>query len=165
MKLTILVAAAENGVIGSVEKPIPWQLEDDERQYREFSRKRPVIIGRVTRELVGHHHSDVFEVVLSRNNSYHLDIGTVAHSLETAINLVSGFDEVVVLGGAQVYRQFLPICDRILLTRVHASPKGNAFFEFSPKDWTEISRKSYPASEDNEFSYSYIELRRSNRMR
>jgi dihydrofolate reductase len=157
---TLVVAAAENNVIGDGTPHLPWTLKSDTSMYKSFSQDKPVIIGRVTRELLGFIHSDILEVVLSRNKSYMPTSSIVARSIDEAISAVNGFDEVVVLGGASIYSQFEPLASRILLTRVKTNSRGSKFFHFSEENWWVYSKKSYGVSEQDEYSFCRIDLRR-----
>jgi dihydrofolate reductase len=143
--LSIIAAVARNGVIGK-DNQLLWHLPEDMRHFRETTRGKPVIMGRNTweslpdafRPLPGRHN-----IVISRNPAYQPAGATLASTLEDAILKAGDAEEVFVIGGAELYRQALPIADRLYLTEIDQDYEGDAFFPDIPKTcWERVSRKA-----------------------
>jgi dihydrofolate reductase len=132
--IEIVVAKADNDVIGA-DGTLPWRLPKDMRHFKAVTSGAPMIMGRKTFEglpniLPGRRH-----IVLTRDPAWRRDGVDVAHSVEEALALVEG-DRVSIIGGAEIYRLFLPITDRIHLTEVHLGPAGDTVFpELDPALW------------------------------
>ncbi|MDR7088279.1 dihydrofolate reductase [Cellvibrio fibrivorans] len=137
MKLAIIVAAARNGVIGC-NNQLPWHLPQDLKYFKAVTLGKPVIMGRKTYESIGKPLPGRTNIVITRNKDWVAAEGViVTNSLEQALleaqkvrgSTVSDLDEVMVIGGAEIYRSALQFADRIYLTRVDVEPQGDAFFE------------------------------------
>ncbi len=144
MKLAIIVAAAKNGVIGC-NNQLPWHLPQDLKYFKAVTLGKPVIMGRKTYESIGRPLPGRTNIVVTRSKDWSAVDGViVTNSFERALfeaqkvlggdSLVS--DEVMVIGGAELYRSALRFADRVYLTRVAAEPAGDAFFEaLNEADW------------------------------
>lgn len=155
-EIILVLARADNGVIGR-DGAMPWHLPSDLRHFKALTQGKPMIMGRKTFDslpdlLPGRRH-----IVLTRDEEWAEDGAEVAHSLEAAIGLANA-PHVAVIGGAEIYRQFLPRADRIELTEVHAEPEGDAVVEaFDANVWEEASRQDFPA-EGGRPAYSFVTL-------
>jgi dihydrofolate reductase len=135
--IEIVVARADNCVIGIGGK-LPWRLPKDLRHFKAVTSGAPMIMGRKTfislpGILPGRRH-----IVLTHDGAWRREGIEIAHSIEEALDLVDG-DRVSIIGGAEIYRQFLPITDKIHLTEVHLEPEGDTFFpELDPAVWRPI---------------------------
>ncbi len=141
MEIAIIVAVADNGVIG-IGGALPWHLPGDLRRFRERTLGHHVVMGRHTFVSIGRPLPGRHNVVLSRDPTLQLPGCTVVASLAAAIDVAraGGDDEAFVIGGAALYREALPIADRIYLTRVHASPPGDTYFApLDPAQWNEVA--------------------------
>lgn len=144
MKLAIIVAAAKNGVIGRDNK-LPWHLPQDLKYFKAITLGKPVIMGRKTYESIGRPLPGRTNIVVTRSKDWSAVDGViVTNSFEQAssaaqkalVGAAPVSDEVMVIGGAEIYRSALPFVDRIYLTRVAAEPEGDAFFEvLNELDW------------------------------
>lgn len=137
MTVTIIAALAENRVIGR-EGALPWHLPADLAHFRAVTSGHPLIVGRRTWESIGRPLPGRTLIVVSRQPGYRADGCLVAGDLESALQLAAaapGGDEVFVAGGAELYRQALPLADRLLLTLVPGSPAGDRFFPQLPADF------------------------------
>lgn len=163
--ITLVVARAQNGVIGAAGK-IPWRLSSDMRQFKAATMGKPVLMGRKTwdsfpsKPLPGR-----ANLVLSRDRAFRAPGAWVFASLETllAAGRAMARDELCVIGGSQLYDAVLPIADRVLLTEVALAPAGDAYFPaLSPADWTETARSEHPAGPKDEapFVVRMLERRR-----
>ncbi|MGV8834666.1 dihydrofolate reductase [Cellvibrio sp.] len=137
MKLAIIVAAARNGVIGC-NNQLPWHLPQDLKYFKAVTLGKPVIMGRKTYESIGKPLPGRTNIVITRNKGWVAAEGViVTNSFEQALleakkvcsPAASDLDEVMVIGGAEIYRSALQFADRIYLTRVDVEPEGDAFFE------------------------------------
>jgi len=137
MKLAIIVAAAKNGVIGR-NNQLPWHLPQDLKYFKAVTLGKPVIMGRKTYESIGKPLPGRTNIVITRNKDWVTAEGVVVtNSFEQALleaqkvqSSGSGFiDEVMVIGGAEIYRSALLFADRVYLTRVDVEPEGDAFFD------------------------------------
>ncbi|MCB0356929.1 MAG: dihydrofolate reductase [Bdellovibrionales bacterium] len=130
MKLTHIVAAAENGTIG-VDGALPWDIPEDMKFFRDTTKGKALIMGRKTFESVGHPLPQRLNVVVTRQPNYKAEGAVVVTSIEEAIdickkNLDKYGDEVFIIGGGEIYRQSMNLVDRIYLTRIHKVFSGDA---------------------------------------
>ena len=158
--IEIVVARADNGVIGHRGR-LPWRLPADLRQFKITTMGAPMIMGRKTFEslpglLPGREH-----IVLTRDRGWRHDGVAVAHSVDEALALAAG-DRVSVIGGAEIYRLFLPLTERIHLTEVHAAPEGDTFFpQLNGLDWNAARGQRHEAEGDTPaFTFVLMERRR-----
>ena len=166
MTLALIVAASENNVIGK-NNQLPWYLPGDLKYFKAITMAKPVIMGRKTFESIGKPLPGRDNIVITRNPDYQAEGIKVVASLEAAIELaesiilINGGEEVMIIGGAEIYRQALPNADRVYLTRVHRHVEGDAFFpELAEQDWQEVAREDIAAEEPNPFDFSYLVLDR-----
>jgi len=165
--LAIIVAAARNGVIGR-NNALPWHLPEDLKYFRRVTMGKPVIMGRKTFESIGRPLPGRSNVVISRDPQFSSDGVSVVGSLDAAlalasdIALIDGVDELVVIGGEQIYREALPRAQRLYLTEVHADVEGDAVLPpMRREEWREVSRERHSASENNPYDYSFVVLERA----
>jgi dihydrofolate reductase len=156
----IMVAArADNGVIG-VDGDLPWRIPADLRHFKQITKGRPMIMGRKTFDslpglLEGRRH-----IVLTRDADWEEEGAEVAHSVDEALKLANG-PHVCVIGGAEIYRLFLPHADRIELTEVKANPAGDTVLEpFDMSVWRELMRVANPA-ENGHPAFDFVTLVRT----
>jgi dihydrofolate reductase len=158
--ITLVVARAENGVIGR-EGALPWHLSDDLKHFKAVTMGTPMVMGRKTFEslpglLPGRRH-----IVLTRNPQWRAAGAEVAADVSHAIELAGG-PLLSVIGGADIFRLFLPLADRIELTEVHSRPEGDTFLPaFDPRHWKPLGREAHP-SRDGQPAFSFITLGRRN---
>lgn len=164
--LAMIVAAAENGVIGR-DSALPWTLPEDLRYFRRVTLGKPLIMGRRTFDAIGRPLPGRDNIVVSRDPAFAAPGAQLARSFDAALALAEeaavrdGVDEIMLIGGAQLYAQGLPRVARIYLTRVHGEPVGDT--RLPAVDWSafrEVSREAHPASDSNPWPYSFIVLER-----
>ena len=163
MKIAMVMAAAENGVIGLYNQ-LPWHLPADLRHFRQVTGSNPVIMGRRTYDSVGMPLPGRRNIIITRQRGMTIEGCDVVHSLAEAIELAKSTNppEASIVGGAEIYRQAMGLADLIYLTRVHAKPEGDAFFDGPDlSQWKEISREDFPADAKNSIPYSFITYQRS----
>jgi dihydrofolate reductase len=161
-RVTFVVAAAENGVIGRDGK-LPWRLSSDLKYFRRMTLGRPVIMGRKTFQSIGKPLDGRDNIVLTRDAGFAAPEGVhVVTSADEALALGRRFaearkaEEIAVIGGADIYRLMLPHADRLYLTRVHASPEGDAMFGIDLSGWTEVERLEMTRTERDAHAATFI---------
>ena len=143
MIVSLIAAMAENRVIGN-KGEIPWDIPADRRHFRETTWGHPVIMGRKTFEGLAGPLPGRTNIVITRQRDYAAAGCTVVQSLAEAMQAAAGADEVFICGGTEIYRQALPLADRIYLTVVHAEMDGDALFPEIPLDFRETGRRELP---------------------
>jgi dihydrofolate reductase len=171
VQLAIVVAVADNGVIGR-EGQLPWHLPDDLKRFKALTMGKPIIMGRRTHESIGRSLPGRRNLVVSRQSSLHgatpAAVPTTATatvewqpSLEAALRSCADAAEVCVIGGAGLYASALPMAATIHLTRVHCNPAGDVYFpELVPAQWWELDRIEHAADERHAHAMSFITLQR-----
>jgi len=161
MKLSIIVATADNRVIG-LDNDLPWHLSADLRRFKRLTMGHHLIMGRKTFEAIGRPLPGRSMVVISRGNPDLPDGVALASSLEQAIELArsTGDSEAFVAGGAQIYALALPIADRLYLTQINQHISGDAYFpEFHEDQWRLLEREDHVADASG-MSYSFLNYER-----
>lgn len=154
MKLTLIVAYADNRVIGR-DNDLPWKLPGDLNHFKKSTLGHPIIMGRKTRESLGRPLPGRTNVVISRNTNYHADGAVVVSSLQGAVGACGAVEQAFVIGGAQIYAQALPLAQTVMATEVHAQVKGDAFFPaLLLSDWQETVREAQ--SPENGYAYDFV---------
>ncbi len=153
VRLALIAAVANNGVIGADGK-MPWKLSTDLKRFKRLTIGKPVIMGRLTWDSLSKPLADRLNIVVSRDRSFAADGAIVARSLDEAAAVAGDWarghhaDEIMVIGGGEVYAQAIGRADRLYLTHVQARPEGDTHFpEVRPEMWREISRESFSAGE------------------
>lgn len=166
MKLSLIVAMAQNGVIGR-DNGLPWRLPADLRYFKATTLGKPVIMGRNTHESIGRALPGRVNIVVTRNVTARFDGCEVVHSLAEAIDraalacVAGNSDEAFVIGGAQLYQQAVEAADRLYLTQVQAQVDGDTWFpEFDRSQWTLLQQVDHPADDANDYDYSFLLLER-----
>ena len=166
LKLALICAMASNGVIGNDNK-LPWRLPEDLRHFRRTTMGHSIIMGRKTWESIGKPLPGRGNIVVTRQRDYQTDGAKIRDSLEAALELagniaaMDGAEQAFVIGGAELYRQALPLATLFHLTRIHAEIPGDTFLTgFNESEWRELSRADYSRDEENHFDYSICLLRR-----
>jgi len=158
--LSIIAAMARNQVIGR-ENSLPWRLPADLQYFKRITMGKPMIMGRKTWEslpglLPGRRH-----IVVTRDQQYRAERAEVAHSLDQAIALGGDAEEIMLVGGANLYAQAIKLASRIYLTEIDAVVEGDAWFpEFDRSEWQEVSREAHSADEKNQYPYAFTVLQR-----
>jgi len=161
MRISIVVAAAEDGVIG-LDGALPWHLPDDLRHFKACTLGKPVLMGRKTYESIGRALPQRLNLVLSRNPALALADARIVSSLDAAIAAAEPARELMVIGGEAVFEAALPRATLIHLTRVHARiGRGVRLPPISEREWREVARAEHPADERHAYAMSFVTLERS----
>ena len=159
--ISIIVAVSTNNVIGR-QGELPWRLSDDLKHFKAVTMGKPIIMGRKTWESIGRPLPGRQNIVITRQPGFQAEGCDVAMSIEEGIVAAGDVEEVMVIGGSQVYDLALPVAERLYLTRVHAEIEGDAFFpEIDETEWQLISDESHDPDENNEYPYSFRTYERS----
>lgn len=166
MDIVFIVAVAENGVIGQG-NAMPWRLKSDLKRFKALTIGKPVVMGRKTFESISKPLPGRTNIVVTRDRGYSAPGIVVAPSLDTAHEIARGdalrrfVTEIAVIGGAEIFRQWLDRATRVEWTVVHASPEGDTFMEpLNPADWEEMARERHVAGESDSAGFSYVTYRR-----
>ncbi len=165
MILSLVVAAAENNVIGK-DNRLLWRLPNDLAFFKNTTWGMPVIMGRRTFDSLGKPLAGRTNIVITRQGDWQREGVTVAHGLDEAIKKADALDtrEVFVIGGGQVYKEAMPLARRVYLTRVGVSPEGDSFFpQLRPEDWELESTRPFPADEKHAYPYRFEIWQRKDR--
>jgi dihydrofolate reductase len=165
MEIVFVVAVAENGVIGA-HGAIPWRLKSDMQRLKALTIGKPVVMGRKTfmslrRPLPGR-----TNIVITRDADYRAAGAVVTTSSADARAIAHGdalrrsVAEIAVLGGAEIYAQWMDDADRLEVTEVHARPEGDTHFTIDKAQWDEVARERHAAGRDDSADFSYVTYRR-----
>lgn len=166
MKLAMIAAVAQNNAIG-INNKMPWYLPGDLRYFKAVTMGKPIIMGRKTFDSLRKPLPGRTNIVITRDKNWHHEDVKVVHSLDDAIELaesiamINGNDEIMVIGGEQIYRMAMERADRLYLTRVYQRFEGDAFFpELDKSEWQEISRQDLFSEDEDPLKFSYLVLDR-----
>lgn len=152
--LAMIAALADNRVIG-LDNKMPWHLPADLKHFKAMTLGKPIIMGRKTWDSLGRPLPGRLNLVVSRQQGLQLDGAETFTSLDAALVRAEqwareqGVDELMLIGGAQLYAQALPCAQRLYLTRIEANPEGDAFFPaFEEAEWERLDSQAHPAEGD-----------------
>ena len=156
--ITLVVAMDHQGVIGAKGK-LPWYLPADLKHFRVITWGKPIVMGRKTHESIGRPLPGRENIVVSRTLGYESPGCVVVSSIAEALRHTQKAPEVMIIGGAALYANTLPLAQRIYLTEVHAEFNGDVYFPpYDRAAWRERQRIDHPADELNPYPYSFVLL-------
>jgi dihydrofolate reductase len=159
-RITLILARARNGVIGA-KGGLPWRLPEDLAFFKRTTMGHPIVMGRKTWESIGRPLPGRRSVVVSRDRAFCATGAEVVHSLDDAVALCAGSDEIFVIGGAHLYADALPRADRLLLTEIDADFEGDTFLPApAATQWLEAGRERHPPSDQRAFGFDFVDYRR-----
>lgn len=162
-RLAYVVAMDDNRLIGR-NNDLPWRLPDDMRWFREKTMGKPCIMGRKTydslpakfRPLPGR-----LNIIVTRNPDYEAPGAVVANSVDDALQAAGEVEEIIIVGGADLFRRLLPVVDRLYLTRVHGAAEGDVFFpDYDAAQWREMYREEHLADDRHPYAFTWLILDR-----
>ena len=165
MEIVLIVAVADNGVIGAA-GAIPWRLRSDLQRFRAITMGKPVVMGRKTFQSLRQPLPGRTNIVVTRDAGFRAAGAVVANTPKAARAaayadaLRRSIGEIAVIGGAEIYRQWLDCADRLEITEVHARPEGDTHFDVDKAEWDEVARVRHPAGPDDSADFSYVTYRR-----
>ena len=159
--ISLVVAASTNNTIG-VAGGLPWHLTDDLKRFKALTMGKPIVMGRKTFESIGRALPGRQNIVITTQQNYAAEGCDVVDSVEQALNQAAGAEEIMVIGGGEIYRLFMPQADRIYMTRVDVIVDGDTVFpDINLADWDEISREHHAASEGNDHDFDIVTYARN----
>ncbi|RMG54644.1 MAG: type 3 dihydrofolate reductase [Gammaproteobacteria bacterium] len=161
-RIALIAAVAANGVIGQ-DNAMPWHLPADLAHFKRITLGKPVIMGRRTCESIGRPLPGRLNIVVSSQPDLAIEGCEVVDSLEAALERARQEDpeEIMIIGGARIYEQALPLADRLYLTLIDSRPEGDARFpEWSSRDWKVVQRDFMLPDADNPWSLTFLTLDR-----
>lgn len=159
MRITLIVAKAKNNVIGK-DNQLVWKLSTDLKRFKSLTSGHFILMGRKTYESFGKPLPNRTHLIITRNSDYQAPEGHYAfQSVEEAFIFCNkkGIEQLFIIGGGQIYKETINMCDSLEITEVEANPEGDTFFpEINPKIWKEVERESFPADEKNEYPFAFV---------
>jgi len=165
-QIVLIVAVAENGVIGA-DGAMPWRLKSDMQRFKALTLDKPVVMGRKTFASIGRPLPRRTNIVVTRDKAFRAAGVVVTHSFADAMAVATGdalrrfATEIAIIGGVEIYAQWMGRADRLEITEVHARPDGDTrFAAIDPTDWEEVARVRNPAGPGDSADFSYVTFRR-----
>lgn len=159
--ISIIVAVASNGVIGGGNSLL-WHISEDLQRFKRITSGHPVVMGRKTYESIGRPLPNRRNIVITRQEDYAPAGVEVVHSLQDALALFPSDEEVFITGGGEIYRQAMPLADRLYLTIVHCDYEGDTRFpEINESEWERVSEEYHERGKDFEHPFEYIDYKRA----
>jgi dihydrofolate reductase len=159
--ISLVVAASTNNVIG-VAGNLPWHLSDDLKRFKALTLGKPIVMGRKTFESIGRALPGRQNIVITTQTEFVADGCDVVSSPEAAIAVAADAAEVMIIGGGEIYRLFLPMADRIYLTRVRVELEGDTVFPaLDESDWLETAREEHSADDSNDYDFAILTYSRN----
>ena len=153
--ITLIVAVADSGVIGR-DNTLPWHLPEDLKRFKRLTMGKPMVMGRKTFESIGKPLPGRQNIVVTRDANYQRDGVTVVHDLDAAVRAAGDVPEIMVIGGAELFRLSLPLAGRIHLTRVHGDIVGDVLWPaLDVREWQVIEREHHDADERHAYSMTF----------
>lgn len=160
MIVSQIAAMSENRVIGK-DNRLLWHMPNDLKHFKNTTSGHTVIMGRKTFDSVGKRPLPKRRNIIITRQNVSVEGCEVVHSIDAALALCAGEDEVFIVGGAEIYKLALSVTNRIYLTVIHHHFDGDTFFpELNETEWKEMSRENHPADDKHAFAYSFITLER-----
>jgi dihydrofolate reductase len=160
--IVIVAAVAENGVIGRDNK-LPWRIRSDLQYFKSLTVGRPVVMGRRTYDSIGKPLPDRTNIVVTRDAAFSAPGVAVARDVEGALTIAREdaasrrADSIAVIGGTEIFRQTMPVADRLALTIVHAKPEGDVLFPpIDPADWKEVERRPQTRGPQDDCGFTFV---------
>jgi dihydrofolate reductase len=153
--VTLIVAVADNGVIGR-DNALPWHLPEDLKRFKRITMGKPIVMGRKTFESIGRPLPGRLNIVMTRGTDYRREGVTVVHDVNGALRAAGAAEEVMVIGGPDLFRLFLPHATRAHITRVHGDVTGDVYWSaLDPAEWRIAQREEFAADERHEYPMTF----------
>jgi dihydrofolate reductase len=153
--ITLIVAVADSGVIGR-DNGLPWHLPEDLKRFKRLTMGKPMVMGRRTFESIGKPLPGRLNIVVTRDTNYRREGVTVVHDVDGALRAAGDAPEIMVIGGAELFRALLPRAGRIHLTRVHGNIEGDVMWPaLDERDWAVVERETHAADERHAYAMTF----------
>jgi len=161
MIISIVVAMDRNRTIG-VHNRLPWHLPADLKHFKAVTMGKPIIMGRRTFESIGKPLPGRKNIVITRDRTYSTEGVEICYSLQEALAATGKVEEIMIIGGASIFGEALPLASRLYLTTIEDQFSGDTFFpEIDEAQWLEVSRENHQPDDKNSYGYSFITLERA----
>ena len=158
MTISLIAAVAKNGVIGE-NNSLVWKLPEDMKRFKQLTIGKPVVMGRKTFESIGRPLPNRTNIVITRDKNFEAEGCLIAHSVNDALKAAEVSEEIMVIGGSQIYKEFLPLANKMYLTLIDRDFEGDAYFPaFEKNEWKETFREEH---QNEKFKYSFVNLERT----
>lgn len=153
--ITLIVAVADSGVIGR-DNSLPWHLPADLKRFKRLTLGKPIVMGRKTFESIGKALPGRQNIVVTRDANYHRGDVTVVHDVDGALRAAGAAPEIMVIGGAELFRALLPRAGRVHLTRVHGDVQGDVMWSaLDEREWHVVEREEHGADERHAYAMTF----------
>jgi dihydrofolate reductase len=158
--LTLIVAVADSGVIGR-DNSLPWHLPEDLKRFKRLTMGKPIVMGRKTFESIGKPLPGRVNIVVTRDPGYRRDGVIVVHDVDSAVRAAGPVPEIMVIGGAELFRSLLPRAGRVHLTRVHGNIEGDVMWPaLDDREWQVVEREEFAADERHAHAMTFEVIER-----
>jgi dihydrofolate reductase len=155
-RLSIIVAMAQNRTIG-INNTLPWRCPEDLKRFKALTMGHHMIMGRKTFDSIGKPLPGRTTMVVTRNRKLQISGCVMAYSLEKAIAACAGDEEIFIVGGAELYRQAMPLVDMLYITEIRQDVEGDAHFpEFDKTEWREVAREERYQEMPQPLGYHFV---------
>nr|AIA19185.1 Dihydrofolate reductase [uncultured bacterium] len=156
MTISIIVAVSRNNVIGK-EGDLPWRLPADLAHFKKITMGHPILMGQVTYDSIGRPLPGRKNIVITKDKNFKAEGCKIAYSINEALSLAKGFDEVFIIGGDSIYKQTIDLADKLYVTQVHAHVDGDRTFVFDKKKWRKVSSITHKVDANNALEFDWQE--------
>lgn len=152
--ISFVVAMDENRAIGK-DNDLPWYLPNDLKHFKKTTMGKPIVMGRKTYESIGKPLPGRENIVVTRDESYKAEGTTIVHSVDEVLKINA--EEICVIGGSEIFKQFLPVADRLYITEIHHTFDADTYFpELNDDEWKEVSRTAGIVDEKNKYPHDFV---------
>lgn len=152
--ISFVVAMDENRAIGK-DNDLPWYLPNDLKHFKKTTMGKPIVMGRKTYESIGKPLPGRENIVVTRDESYKAEGTTIVHSVDEVLKMNA--EEICVIGGSEIFKQFLPVADRLYITEIHHTFDADTYFpELNDDEWKEVSRTAGIVDEKNKYPHDFV---------
>lgn len=152
--ISFVVAMDENRAIGK-DNDLPWYLPNDLKHFKKTTMGKPIVMGRKTYESIGKPLPGRENIVVTRDHSYEAEGTTIVHSVNEVLQIDA--EEICVIGGSEIFKQFLPVADRLYITVIHHIFDADTYFpELNDNEWKEVSRTAGIVDEKNKYAHEFV---------
>ena len=157
MIISLIAAIGKNNVIG-VDNKLPWKLSADLKRFRQITSGKPVIMGRKTFESIGKPLPNRINIILTRDENYKAQGCVVVHSAEEALDAAKDNEEIMIIGGEQIFKEFLPVSNKMYITFIDKEFEGDSYFpEYNKNEWKGTFREDH---NEGGLKYSFVDFER-----